>query len=45
MTAKTYSILNYGFQMNESDAEHYAGQLQELGYKAAEDFHDMQMLW
>ena len=26
--------------MNESDAEHYAGQLQELGYKAAEDFHD-----
>ena len=40
MTAKTYSILNYGCQMNESDAEHYAGQLQELGYKAAEDFHD-----
>lgn len=40
MTAKTYAILNYGCQMNESDAEHYAGQLQELGYKAAEDFHD-----
>ena len=39
MTAKTYAILNYGCQMNESDAEHYAGQLQELGYKAAEDFH------
>ena len=41
MTAKS---LNYGCQMNESDAEHYAGQLQELGYKAAEDFM-MQMLW
>ena len=40
MTAKTYAILNYGCQMNESDAEHYAGQLQELGYKAAEDSHD-----
>ncbi|WP_417154345.1 tRNA (N6-isopentenyl adenosine(37)-C2)-methylthiotransferase MiaB [Phascolarctobacterium faecium] len=39
MTAKTYAILNYGCQMNESDAEHYAGQLQELGYKAAENFH------
>ncbi|MCD7875151.1 MAG: tRNA (N6-isopentenyl adenosine(37)-C2)-methylthiotransferase MiaB [Acidaminococcaceae bacterium] len=40
MTAKTYAILNYGCQMNESDAEHYAGQLQELGYSAADDFHD-----
>ena len=29
---KYYSILNYGCQMNESDAEHYAGQLEELGY-------------
>ena len=27
-----YAILNYGCQMNESDAEHYAGQLEELGY-------------
>ncbi|WP_455657001.1 tRNA (N6-isopentenyl adenosine(37)-C2)-methylthiotransferase MiaB [Phascolarctobacterium sp.] len=40
MTAKTYAILNYGCQMNESDAEHYAGQLQELGYSVADDFHD-----
>lgn len=36
--AKTYAILNYGCQMNESDSEHYAGQLQELGYKEAEAF-------
>ena len=40
MTAKTYAILNYGCQMNESDAEHYAGQLQELGYSVADDFHN-----
>lgn len=40
MTAKTYAILNYGCQMNASDAEHYAGQLQELGYGAADDFHE-----
>ena len=26
-----YAILNYGCQMNESDSEHYAGQLAELG--------------
>lgn len=24
---KSYTILNYGCQMNESDSEHYAGQL------------------
>ncbi|MBQ0066671.1 MAG: tRNA (N6-isopentenyl adenosine(37)-C2)-methylthiotransferase MiaB [Phascolarctobacterium sp.] len=36
---KYYSIINYGCQMNESDAEHYAGQLKELGYVQAEDFH------
>ena len=32
-----YAILNYGCQMNESDSEHYAGQLEELGYKRTED--------
>ena len=32
-----YAILNYGCQMNESDAEHYAGQLEELGYVRTED--------
>ena len=25
--------------MNESDTEHYAGQLQELGYAPNPDFH------
>lgn len=36
---KTYYIFNYGCQMNASDTEHYAGQLEELGYMPAEDFH------
>lgn len=36
---KYYTIINYGCQMNESDAEHYAGQLEELGYVQVEDFH------
>lgn len=36
---KTYSLINYGCQMNESDTEHYAGQLEEMGYVPAEDFH------
>lgn len=35
---KTYYIFNYGCQMNASDTEHYAGQLEELGYIPAEDF-------
>lgn len=37
---KTYSLINYGCQMNESDTEHFAGQLEELGYVPAEDFHN-----
>lgn len=36
---KTYYIFNYGCQMNASDTEHYAGQLEELGYMHADDFH------
>ena len=36
---KTYCLINYGCQMNESDTEHYAGQLEELGYKAVSDYH------
>ena len=36
---KTYYIFNYGCQMNASDTEHYAGQLEELGYMPADDFH------
>lgn len=35
---KTYAIINYGCQMNESDSEHYAGQLLDLGYKASADY-------
>ncbi len=35
---KQYYILNYGCQMNASDAEHYAGQLEELGFKPAEGY-------
>ena len=36
---KTYCLINYGCQMNESDTEHYAGQLEELGYKLVSDYH------
>ena len=36
---KSYTILNYGCQMNESDSEHYAGQLSDLGYHYTEDYH------
>ena len=39
MQEKTYCLINYGCQMNESDTEHYAGQLEELGYKAVRDYH------
>lgn len=33
---KFYYIFNFGCQMNESDAEHYAAQLISLGYEQAE---------
>lgn len=36
---KTYCLINYGCQMNESDTEHYAGQLEEMGYAPVGDFH------
>ncbi|WP_299448104.1 tRNA (N6-isopentenyl adenosine(37)-C2)-methylthiotransferase MiaB [uncultured Phascolarctobacterium sp.] len=39
MQEKTYCLINYGCQMNESDTEHYAGQLEELGYKSVKDYH------
>ena len=39
MQEKTYCLINYGCQMNESDTEHYAGQLEELGYKSVSDYH------
>lgn len=35
---KSYAIINYGCQMNESDSEHYAGQLLDLGYEASADY-------
>ena len=35
---KTYAIINYGCQMNESDSEYYAGQLLDLGYEASADY-------
>lgn len=41
---KTYYIFNYGCQMNASDTEHYAGQLEELGYVPAEDFHEADVI-
>ncbi len=42
--AKTYCLINYGCQMNESDTEHYAGQLEEMGYTAIDDFHDADVI-
>lgn len=36
---KSYTLINYGCQMNQSDTEHYAGQLEEMGYVPNEDFH------
>ena len=44
MGAKTYFVINYGCQMNESDTEHYAGQLEELGYVPAADFHEADLI-
>ena len=36
---KTYAIINYGCQMNESDSEHYAGQLLDFGaMRASADY-------
>ena len=40
----TYFILYYGCQMNESAAEHYAGQLEEMGYAKADDFHNADII-
>jgi tRNA-2-methylthio-N6-dimethylallyladenosine synthase len=35
-----FHIINYGCQMNRSDAEHYAGQLESLGYEEAPSYQD-----
>ena len=34
---KFYFIQTYGCQMNQSDSEHYAGQLEELGYHQTDE--------
>lgn len=39
-----YTILNYGCQMNESDSEHYAGQLSDLGYAYTDDYHNADII-
>ncbi len=41
---KTYCLINYGCQMNESDTEHYAGQLEEMGYKADSDYQNADVI-
>lgn len=42
--SKTYHIINYGCQMNESDSEHFAGQLADLGYEYTTDFHNADVI-
>lgn len=42
--SKYYHVLNYGCQMNESDAEHYAGQLEELGYGPTEELRQADVI-
>ena len=37
LTNKHYCLITYGCQMNASDSERYAGQLEELGYTMTED--------
>ena len=37
LTNKQYCLVTYGCQMNASDSERYAGQLEELGYTMTED--------
>ncbi|WP_101912013.1 tRNA (N6-isopentenyl adenosine(37)-C2)-methylthiotransferase MiaB [Megasphaera vaginalis (ex Bordigoni et al. 2020)] len=32
-----YFIMTYGCQMNQADSEHYAGQLEELGYRMTDE--------
>ena len=39
-----YFILSYGCQMNQSDSEHYAGQLEELGYGPTEDMEQADVI-
>lgn len=41
---KKYYTITYGCQMNESDTERINGQLEELGYKAAEKMDDADVI-
>lgn len=41
---KYYHILNYGCQMNESDSEHYAGQLEDIGYLYTDNFYNADLV-
>ncbi len=41
---KGYFVFNFGCQMNEADAERYAGQLEELGYSACADHRDADII-
>ncbi len=41
---KFYYIANFGCQMNESDSEHYAGQLFSFGYQSTEDIHQADII-
>ena len=42
--AKKYYTLTYGCQMNESDTERINGQLEELGYTAADRMEDADII-
>ena len=39
-----YKILPYGCQMNFSDGERFAGQLERIGYKPAEKLEDADII-
>ena len=42
---KFFHIINYGCQMNESDSEHYAGQLESMGYKYLDTYKDADLVF
>lgn len=44
MKEKTYIIETYGCQLNESDSEHFAGQLEQLGYRAVTSVDDAEVI-
>ena len=44
MISKTYYIVTFGCQMNERDSETLAGMLEELGYTAAAEKKDAEVV-